>query len=186
MEYSPVPGYEGYYSVSRVGEVRSEPRTVLTKNGQTRRYKGRPMSTSSPSRNYPYRTVSLNKDGVATTFNVHDLVARAFLGERLPGQVVRHLDGDHSNNSVDNLQYGTPSENTHDSIRHKTHYYGSRDRCKRGHLLLGENVKMRSQGDGRMCVSCTRATHAVARHPEWKPDFDEVADSYYQQISTFL
>jgi len=48
---------------------------------------------------------------------VHVLVAEVFIGPRLRGLQVRHLDCDKYNNTVSNLAYGTPSDNAADSIR---------------------------------------------------------------------
>jgi hypothetical protein len=45
------------------------------------------------------------------------LVALAFLGPCPDGQEVRHLDGDPLNNRVDNLEYGSRTENILDVYR---------------------------------------------------------------------
>jgi hypothetical protein len=44
-------------------------------------------------------------------YTVHTLVAAAWKGPRLPGQVVRHLDDDPSHNWPANLEYGTQRQN---------------------------------------------------------------------------
>lgn len=49
---------------------------------------------------------------------VHQLVAAMFIGPCPPGQEVRHLNGDSSNNHVGNLAYGTRKTNMEDAIRH--------------------------------------------------------------------
>lgn len=55
---------------------------------------------------------------------VHTLVAEAFLGPRPEGLHILHYDGDASNNFVENLRYGTASENMADAIRHGTFLRG--------------------------------------------------------------
>lgn len=50
--------------------------------------------------------------------HVHRLVAEAFHGTRPPGMQVRHLDGDNSNNTPENLSFGTQEENYEDRNRH--------------------------------------------------------------------
>ncbi len=58
----------------------------------------------------------VSEDGISYA-PVHRLVAAAFLGPRPVGYVIRHLDGDKSNNTVLNLAYGTVAENAADEVR---------------------------------------------------------------------
>lgn len=51
--------------------------------------------------------------------SVHSLVLLTFRGPPEEGQVCRHLDGNPANNKLDNLVWGTHSENAHDSVRHR-------------------------------------------------------------------
>ena len=51
---------------------------------------------------------------------VHKLVLNAFVGERPEGFVCRHLNGNPKDNRLENLCWGTPSENVQDSMRHGT------------------------------------------------------------------
>lgn len=51
---------------------------------------------------------------------VHRLVLEAFVGPCPAGMECRHLDGDKSNNRLDNLCWGTKSENYHDKVKHGT------------------------------------------------------------------
>ena len=45
---------------------------------------------------------------------VHQLILKAFIGEPPKGQEVRHLNGIPTDNRLENLEYGTRSENIHD------------------------------------------------------------------------
>lgn len=56
---------------------------------------------------------------------VHRIVAEAFLGKS--DLDVRHLDGNHQNNMLSNLAYGTRKENMHDAILHGTTCKGDRN-----------------------------------------------------------
>jgi hypothetical protein len=58
--------------------------------------------------------------GRKTSSKVHHLILEAFIGPRPNGMQCRHLDGNRSNNRLDNLAWGTPRENIHDSFRHGT------------------------------------------------------------------
>lgn len=51
---------------------------------------------------------------------VHKLVLNAFVGKRPDGFLCRHLNGNQRDNRLENLCWGTPSENVRDSMRHGT------------------------------------------------------------------
>lgn len=53
------------------------------------------------------------------------VVASVWYGGPSPGMVVRHLDGDNTNDHYTNLRWGTPAENIEDSIRHGVLVRGS-------------------------------------------------------------
>lgn len=53
---------------------------------------------------------------------IHRLVLEAFIGPCPKGMECRHLDGDKQNNKLDNLKWGTHSENQQDAVKHGTHY----------------------------------------------------------------
>lgn len=149
-------GYEGIYEVSNLGRVRSMPRF----DARGRRVRGRIRALAAQSSGHLY--VNLHKGGRGSTEKVHRLIATAFLGPSRPGQEVRHLDGDPSNNRVDNLQWGTRSENIRDSVRHGTHIWANKTHCPRGHAYDAPNTYIRANG-GRMCRECLRQRNAATR-----------------------
>lgn len=107
--WKPIPGYEHKYQVSACGGVRSVDHYVrLVAHGkETQRLV--PGKTLKPGRSTSgHLTVCLGK---GNTHGVHRLVASAFLGACPAGKEVLHLDGDPSNNRLENLRYGTRSEN---------------------------------------------------------------------------
>lgn len=68
-----------------------------------------------------YRYINLSRDGVRYTRSVHRLVVATFLGES--DKHVNHINGDKTDNRLENLEYVTASENVqhaHDTglIRH--------------------------------------------------------------------
>ncbi len=97
-----------------------------------------------------YLTVKLN----GKTYNVHKLVAEAFIGPRPEGLQVRHLDGNPRNNNVTNLVYGTSKENHADMVTHGTRWQLNRTHCPKGHEYSGVN----SQG-ARICQTCQNEAH---------------------------
>lgn len=148
-----IPGYEGYYAATRAGDIYSLPRTVTHKNGAEHPVSGRKLR---PGLTNGYWLVNLCKDGQRTE-RVHYLVALTFLGPRPERAQVRHLDGNSLNPHIDNLAYGTASENRYDSVIHGTHNEARKTECKYGHPF--DRVGKRQ----RVCSACSRASSAKYR-----------------------
>ena len=111
-----VPGYEGRYQVSNFGRVRSLPHEV-----QVRRQSGTEFQKAVPGRilrpgrmSSGHLSVSLGRHN---SLCVHYLVLLAFVGPRPAGYDVCHIDGDPTNNYLDNLRYDTRVENILDVYR---------------------------------------------------------------------
>lgn len=83
------------YSVSNLGRVRHDTKNLILK----------PFKIGT--KNHQYLAVDVGKK---KSVKVHRLVAIAFLGESDKPQV-NHIDGNHFNNCVDNLEWVTGSEN---------------------------------------------------------------------------
>lgn len=123
------PSYLGY-SVDEFGIVYSHRRRgtrVLGKHGGTTTdidfYHNYILSQFISKKGY--RTVNISIDGKKPRpIGVHQLVADAFIGKRQGKDVVRHLDGDASNNNFNNLAYGTHFENASDRISHGRYFSG--------------------------------------------------------------
>ena len=141
--WRPVLGYEGLYEVSDLGRVRSIPR---------------PGTRGGVMRTWPnihgYLSAGLRRDGCPNTqFNVHALVAEAFIGPRPADAQVRHFDGDQRNNAASNLLYGTQSENELDKVRHGRNRNSAKAECPHGHPYDKGNTIWRATG-GRRCRTC--------------------------------
>lgn len=121
-EWRPIAGYEGVYEVSNFGRVRSLDRWVRANSGW-RKTEIRYFTPSSSGRSKKYKRVLLRNPD--KQHPVHQLVLEAFVGPRPENCEVRHLDGDPSNNRLDNLAWGTKAENQADKIRHGTILYGT-------------------------------------------------------------
>jgi hypothetical protein len=99
-QFKDIKGYEGSYQVSNYGKIKSFKRNPA---GDILKLKKNRLG---------YMEVSLNDSGKARTFLVHRLVASAFI-DKIEGKPdVNHIDGDKSNNNVENLEWCTKSENS--------------------------------------------------------------------------
>lgn len=158
-EWRPVVGYEGLYSVSSLGRVRSEERVASLKGHprlRSRRVPSRILrQTLRGPGKYGYLRVNLYRDGVMQAVNVHLLVAAAFLGEKPPGMWVLHGPMGRMSNQVTNLSYGTGSENA------------GRDKLRDGTLRFGENhhgAKLSLKQVAEIRASADSRTDLAARY----------------------
>lgn len=117
-----VVGYEGYYKVSNLGNVKGCNRLYYNGRGEKtikcleERILKPQYNKNSSNRKYHYLCVSLTKNG-RRNFFIHRLVAEAFLA-KVPGKnIVNHKDGNKLNNCVDNLEWCTQSENIKHAYR---------------------------------------------------------------------
>lgn len=99
-QWKDVPGYEGLYRVSNMGNVRGMRR-------------GKILKPATTTKGYLY--LGLSKDGVVRQMRVHRIVALAFIGEPPKGGHTRHLNGVKTDNRAANLKYGTQLDNDMDN-----------------------------------------------------------------------
>ena len=96
--------YENLYQVSNLGRVRSLDR-IIVDSRNVRKFKG--VDLKKHKKKSGYLTVQLkHKD-----FQIHRLVAKAFIPNPDGKPQVNHKDGDKQNNRVDNLEWCTCEEN---------------------------------------------------------------------------
>lgn len=120
--WKPIPGYEGIYEVSDLGNVRSLDRLCEGRDGRLEIHWGKLLKPQTLYNGYQEVYLSDRaRTGKRKHRTVHSLVAEAFLGPRPGNADIMHLDGNRTNNKAWNLQYGTRSENLL-----QTYQYGGR------------------------------------------------------------
>lgn len=138
-EWRDVIGFEGLYQVSSLGRVKSVERRIKVNGSQQacKTIKERicfQKQNRPTGRGYVRYLVSLYKSNKQTTRNVARLVAEAFIPNPLGLPCVLHLDDNALNNRVENLEWGTPQEN-------------SRQAAERGRLRYGQEHHASSLSD---------------------------------------
>lgn len=97
--FTPIPGFEGKYAVSKNGQVYShffnKLLTLVPDNG--------------------YRIVSL---GCGDRTSVHSIMAKTFLGDPPPGTEIDHKNRVRSDNRLANLRYIPHRHNQHNAAKH--------------------------------------------------------------------
>lgn len=148
-EWKDIPGFEGRYQISNLGRVKSLPRYV--KNGTG--YRSVRGGIRKHSRNGPREYPSINlKD---KSFTIHRLLGELWIPNPTGLPEVLHKDDDPNNYNLDNLYWGTSSQNSNDTVKNGNHHYAKRDLCDNGHEFTEQNTYVRSDG-GRRCRACER------------------------------
>ena len=96
--WKPIKDFEGYYEISDKGEIKN------SRTGKIRKLRVKKNG---------YIDIDLYKPGQPPVWKrVHILVAETFIPNPNNYPVVMHKDNNKSNNCVENLKWGTISENT--------------------------------------------------------------------------
>lgn len=161
-EWRPVVGWEGFYEVSSHGQVRSVARVIARTNGPL---PVQPRVLKPQIKNGRHQSVTLRDTANGRTERpyIHRLVAEAFIPNPDGFRVVRHLDDNPLDNRVENLAWGSQSDNMHDLVRNGNHPHAQKTHCPQGHPYSGANMWIGQRGDGstfRMCRECSRVRKA--------------------------
>ena len=122
-EWRDIAGYIGQYQVSNLGRIRSLQRTHIAWNGfkQCVFHRKGNIVKLCPIGAGNHLSASLMKNGVKKTLYIHRLVLESFVGPCPEGMEGRHFpDRNPNNNRLENLSWGTHTENMQDKIIHGT------------------------------------------------------------------
>jgi hypothetical protein len=151
-----IPGFEGWYQASDLGNIRSVERMVKTKGGALRHSASKVLAPGGPR----YALVILSIDGKRKTRGVHRLVCTAFHGAPPPNAHAAHNDGDISNNKAKNLRWATAKENCLDRVLHKTWVHGARVNTAKMAESDIQQVKIRAaNGESRISIAKDMGVH---------------------------
>lgn len=100
-----IPGTHGRLMVSNTGKVRSFLRNKVS---------GSDLAASEDQKGYMRIHMTLDRERVS--YKVHRLVADAFIPNPEHKEQVNHIDGNKTNNAVENLEWVTNSENMRHAV----------------------------------------------------------------------
>lgn len=108
-----IQGYEGFYQISNLGNVKSLERVVDKGNGILQHRKERIMNKRESVDGYYVAKLNVNKK--SKSIAIHILVARHFIDNPNNYPEVNHKDCNRKNNQVDNLEWCTHQQNVEHS-----------------------------------------------------------------------
>lgn len=112
-EWRDIIGYEGFYQISSLGNVRSLSRTYWFGQNHLAQKRTKDIIMSSRKDKDGYLTVSLSKNGKRKNYKIHRLVAYHFLSNPYNYPEVNHKDECRTNNVYTNLEFCTGDYNIH-------------------------------------------------------------------------
>lgn len=174
-DWLPVVGFEGYYEVSRRGQIRSIERAEFVDSvrtgGHLRVRKSRLLRSQVGSGGREF--VTLQKKGAYRRCTVHRVVGLAFLDNPHNKPEINHKDGNPLNNHVDNLEWCTRQENMDHAIRtgltRKGEYNGGSKLSSHDVLAIVEQLSLgRTQTKIAEDFGVTNhAIHKIAKGDNW-------------------
>jgi hypothetical protein len=116
-KWKDVPGYEGYYQVSDIGNVKSMSRLIqrIYKNKTPSCFFSKEKILKPVRKSKGYYHLTLHKDGIAKQATIHRLVMSAFSG--VSSMEINHKDGIKANNVLENLEYCDRKHNVRHSFK---------------------------------------------------------------------
>ncbi len=153
--WKPVTGFEKFYKISNKGRIKSLRRKVNTWNGQRTLEERILAAATSP---LGYKRICL-RDGVnKRRVFLHRLVAYEFIPNTDNKPQIDHIDGNPSNNSVENLRWVTAKENTNNPITKQRQKAGA----KRKGIPKATQAKAH-QAIRKKVMMCDRKTKQIIR-----------------------
>lgn len=135
-KFYPIKGFEGYYEITKKGQVKSVDRYVNSKGGSKRLFKGTFKRTHLHRDGYAQVAISIKDLNIRQPIMIHRLLALTFLENPNNFPCVNHIDGNKQNNDLDNLEWCTQKYNSQ-------HYYDIGYKTPNRHLNCADAYEIR-------------------------------------------
>jgi len=106
MDTVDIPGYEGYYKITPDGSVHSVRKNRWLKPG----FRNRISRNGKKGNTVKQVHLSVKPEGMKC-YNIGRLVALSFIPNPNNYPQINHIDGDSSNNTIENIEWCTQSQN---------------------------------------------------------------------------
>lgn len=110
-EWKDMPGFEGYYEISNIGNARSKERRYVNKSGYTVTKHGKALKPIVGTNGYIRYGLKLPDDTKVYKVLAHRMVALAFIPNPNNLPDVGHWDDIRDNNCINNLYWTSKSDN---------------------------------------------------------------------------
>lgn len=154
-EWKDIKDYEGLYQISNLGRIKSLKR-YKKNHSKTQMIEEKillPHSTRTG-----YICVCLCKDAKPKQKTIHRLVAEAFIPNPENKEEVNHIDGDKTNNRVENLEWCTRCENIQHSFKNGFH-------------------KLSSERIEKLMKSCIKKVNQYSKQGEFIKTWESIAQA---------
>lgn len=128
-KWAQIQGFEGFYEVSNLGNVRSVERVVdRLRFGKIEKIPRKAITVKQRLNYKGYCDVVLQREGTRKTLLVHRLVAMAFCPQN-GGDQVNHINSIRHDNKAGNLEWCTGKENVEHAIANDPNKWGRKAIC---------------------------------------------------------
>lgn len=139
-----IPGYESLYEVSSSGQIRSCDRTIVCKDGKIKYLKGRILKPSLGK--YGRNQYTLAKNGHKESVRGYRIVAEAFIPNPLNLPEVNHINGNNTDDRVENLEWVSFEDNLRHGLENElfnTYWkrFEKKENNKEKKIMMKENSK---------------------------------------------